>query len=192
MRPDQARRRPGDGPIPRRGTDRVADVVGWLLSVLGLLAVVTAVLVSAQVHRTVLARAEFEGATRTQVQAIVVEDGVALAAPEGGPLAIRWVQARWTAPDGIEHIGPVAVRGGVEAGASVPIWVDRMGLAVPAPAEPGLAVAAAVLAGITLTSGAAFLLWLTWHGVQRWIFARNAARWERDWAVVEPRWSGRI
>ncbi|GEL20377.1 Rv1733c family protein [Pseudonocardia asaccharolytica] len=192
MQPDQTHRRSGEGRIRRRATDRLGDAVGWLLSTLALFAVVAAVVVAAQVHGNVLARAEHEAATRTQVQAVVVTDAQALPSPGGGPLPSLSVAARWIAPDGIERTGPVTVRGAVDVGASVPVWVDRTGMAVPAPTEPGLALAAGIFAGIGLTGGAAFLLWLAWLGVQRWIFACNAAGWEREWAAVEPRWSGRI
>jgi len=30
-----------------------------------------------------------------------------------------------------------------------------------------------------------------WCGVRHYAFTRNRARWEREWAEVEPRWSGR-
>jgi hypothetical protein len=40
-------------------------------------------------------------------------------------------------------------------------------------------------------AGVAAALWLTWRLVTRWTTVRNCERWSRQWAEVEPLWSGR-
>jgi len=72
--------------------------------------------------------------------------------------------------------------------AGVPVWVDRSGAVVPAPASALDAEAAGIGAGVVVVlTGGAVLAWLWWV-VRRAAAARNAATWEREWARVGPVW----
>ena len=105
-------RRPVAGRLPRRGTDRVEDVVAWVLTVAALLLVVAAASAALGVH------------------------------------------ARET---------------------------ER--------AAHGNAVVGGVAAGLGVLSGGGTLLGASWWVVRGLTARRNARRWEREWALVEPVWS---
>jgi hypothetical protein len=97
---------------------------------------------------------------------------------------------RWTASDGTVHTGNVIVRAGMKAGAHVPVWLDGGGrLAAP----PLTGVQSAVETDV-MGAGAAggfCVLALTGHRLVRAELNRRRARqWQREWARVEPQWSG--
>ncbi|MFR9802407.1 hypothetical protein ACL02T_08895 [Pseudonocardia sp. RS010] len=179
-------------PLPRRGTDRIELAAVVVLSVAGLLGALAIIVLALSNYGAGLARAEQEAAERTQVEATVLAD-----APPLSPAATRGVAptsrvpARWTAPDGTPRTGTVQVPGRPAAGEVELVWVDRSGATAPAPAGRGSVLGGAVL-------GAAVLLGLlvgVLVGVRRLLAAvllrANAATWGREWAEVEPRWSGR-
>ena len=77
------------------------------------------------------------------------------------------------------------------AGVTVPMWLDRSGELTGAPtrgidavrhAAAGALGVLAIGAAVLVCAGAAFR-----SELQR----ITMARWEREWARVEPRWSGR-
>jgi hypothetical protein len=62
--------------------------------------------------------------------------------------------------------------------------------AVPEPGAAGATFAAWAWGGAVALAGWA-ALGLAWLGLRALTSRRNARAWERDWARVEPRWSGR-
>ncbi|MEU7147959.1 hypothetical protein [Streptomyces sp. NPDC045470] len=100
----------------------------------------------------------------------------------------RRVAARWTAPDGSEHSGPVAAPGPVRAGERFLIWTDARGRVVARPLDPSTARAHAVLAGL----GAAAVTGAVAAGgrelVTRRMLNRRYRRWEREWERVGQDW----
>jgi hypothetical protein len=170
--------------------------MAWILTATGLLACVVALVVGAQVYGDGAARARAEAVERTPVQAVVLEQprtSVAAYAGIRSPRAVRLsVAVRYRAPNGVERDGAARVSGTPVPGTSVPIWVDRDGAVATAPTSHSVAVQAAVLSACTLGGIALLLLVGLWQLVCSGISRLNAVAWERDWARVEPMWTGRI
>ena len=74
----------------------------------------------------------------------------------------------------------------------MPIWVDREGRHAPAPPTRVDAVVLGVVAAVGVVVVGCLALAGTWLGVRSWIRALNTAAWAREWALVEPEWSGRV
>ncbi|MEU0939041.1 hypothetical protein [Embleya sp. NPDC005971] len=99
---------------------------------------------------------------------------------------------RWVAADGTAHTGVAQVPLGGSAGDTTRIWLDAEGRPTTPPPTHGAIVVDAITTGmlaltaaLTVTAGA--------FGWEQLLASRRRARdWEREWAVVEPRWTGRI
>jgi hypothetical protein len=214
------RRRPAADRLPRRVTDRVEDAAAWVLIAAALLLAVLAGCVGAAVHADGLQRSATETAQRRQVAAEVlaeappdllaeVRTGITPGTlPEAVPPAGRYrtALARWTAPDGRPVTGRIPVAAATPAGRAgmagrlptvVPgrqllIWVDAAGGPTRPPSTPTQAVQAGVVAAVTLLLLGLIALGAAWLGVRALVTRSNDRRWERDWARVGPRWSGRV
>jgi hypothetical protein len=179
--------RPTTAGLPRRVTDRVEDAVAWALLACALFVVAVGVVTGIAVYAASVQRASVEAAERTPTTAVLVQDvpTVPVANPATGRMPAA---ATWRNPGGVVHTGVVQAGVGLVAGAEVPVWVDRSGAVVPAPASALDAEAAGFGAGVVVVlTGGAFLAWLWWV-VRRAAAARNAATWEREWARVGPAW----
>jgi hypothetical protein len=101
--------------------------------------------------------------------------------------------ARWTTADGTVHTGRVpvtAVRPGTDG--TMRIWIDAAGALSRPPTTAGQAVQAAAVTFVAVALAGLALLAAAWAGVQALVDRRNAARWEREWARVGPKWSRRV
>jgi hypothetical protein len=169
-----------------RGTDRLEDLVAWVLVSLGLLAALGAVAVGRAAHDATLGP---EGVgTPAPIRAVLLAD-----VPAPPPSGRRMVPVSWTADDGSEQIGELAVRAPAQAGTAVTAWPDGEGQLTTTP--PRHTVEAGVFgvgAGMTVVALAWALLALLWSVACRVTAARNDAAWERGWARVEPVWSRRV
>jgi hypothetical protein len=178
--------------IPRRGTDWLEDAAAWVLISLGLIGAALSIIAGMQVHGNLLERAQLESSARTPVRAVLLQDAPVIPSAddqENGPMV--QVPVRWVDTDGTERVDEATVSGLPRAGDTVRLWADRDHHLVPPPTTADDAAAAGVVAaGISLFLSVALLLVL-WCGVRHYAFTRNRARWEREWAEVEPRWSGR-
>jgi hypothetical protein len=175
----------GASAFPVRGTDRLEDLVAWVLVALGLLAALGAVVVGRAAHDATLGP-DGVGAP-APIRAVLLAD---LPAPTSGPLP--WVPVSWAADDGSEQIGELAVPAPAPAGTAVPAWPDGQGrLTTTPPRHTSEAVAVGVGAGMTVAALVWALLMLVWSGACRATAARRDAAWEREWAQVEPVWSRR-
>ena len=178
--------------IPRRGTDWLEDAAAWVLISLGLIGAALSIIAGMQVHGSLLERAQLESSARTPVRAVLLQDAPVIPSAddqENGPMV--QVPVRWVDTDGTERVDEATVSGLPRAGDTVRLWADRDHHLVPPPTNADDAAAAGVVAaGISLFLSVALLLVL-WCGVRHYAFTRNRARWEREWAEVEPRWSGR-
>lgn len=173
--------------LPRRRSDRLADLAAWGGCALALVALAAGVLVGLRIHDDLSARAAAEAKDRTPLTVVVTEDVAVL--PESGgrlPAAVRW-----TGSDGVEHTGRAVVSAPKHAGDPVAAWVTRDGRLVPAPlgTRDVVFVTAATVGMLLLLCGLVLggLAHLAFAGVAR----VRAAEWEREWAEVEPRWTGR-
>lgn len=175
-----------------RATDRIESVAAWVLASLGLLGAIAVLLVGTQTHASLLERVRTESATRTPVAAVITQDTPPLVASTGrGGAQQTRVPVRWVGTDGVERVGEAIVVPPKRAGDVVTAWADREHELVPAPMQAGEALVGAGVAGGIAALWIGMALWMTWWAVRRCILAANRARWAREWACVEPLWSGR-
>jgi hypothetical protein len=178
--------RPGrrDARLPRRRSDRLADLAAWTVCAAILVLLGATVLVGLGVHGDLSDRAAAEERDRTPVTAILSEDVPIL--PEGGnrvPTDIHWTDRA-----GVEHVGRIEVTGPKQAGDPVDAWVTTAGRLVRGPLTGAETVFVALAsAGMVLTIGGLVVAMLG-HLTSRGIARLHASEWEREWAEVEPRW----
>jgi hypothetical protein len=173
-----------------RGTDRFEDLVAWVLTSCAAGVVLLAVAVGQAGAAHTLDRSRAEAAARTPARAELLEDVDGAVLTDGS--RSRNALARWTGPDGRVAQGRVAVTSQHVVGDTVSIWTDRTGRVVPAPTKPSAASAVGWTWGVAVTLGGWAVLALLWIAVRAVTARRNAAAWAREWAVVEPNWSGRV
>jgi hypothetical protein len=170
-----------------RPTDRLEDLVAWLLMSLALLAALGAVIVGHSVHDASVAGRTASHATA--VRTVLLADVPAVSTDAPSP---RSVPAVWTDADGAEHTVELLMTAPLPAGTEITAWVDRRGQVVMPPSEqPVEAAALGVGAGLAVVALAWTLLAAAWTRVRRSTTRRNAAAWAREWALVEPEWSRR-
>ncbi|MEU8717437.1 hypothetical protein [Streptomyces sp. NPDC048663] len=145
-------------------------------------------MVTAQSASEVFAR---QRADRRPVQAVLLT-GVPRSLLADGETSERGSAAvRYLAPDGSTRSGVTRVESGLRAGGSVVVWEDGRGRLTT---EPPSATAAGLEAGVlgTAAACAAAGTVLGAGAVARWrLDRRRIALWEREWALVGPRWSHR-
>jgi hypothetical protein len=178
------------GSLRARGTDRFEDLVAWVLTTCAAGVVLFAIAVGHLGADHTLARSRAESAARTPAHAELLEDIDGAALVDG--TRSRTALARWTGPDGRVAQGRVVVTTKHVVGDTVSIWIDRTGRLALAPTQPGTATAVGWTWGVAVTLGGWALLALLWTAVRAATARRNAAAWAREWAVVEPNWSGRV
>jgi hypothetical protein len=100
--------------------------------------------------------------------------------------------ARWLAPNGAERSGRVPVRSGSEAGTTITIWVDPDGRRVLPPRQHGQTISLTYTVVALVPIGLLVLLACARGLLRRLLDARRMAQWQREWLLVEPRWSGRV
>ena len=101
------------------------------------------------------------------------------------------VSARWTAPDGTRHTGPVPAPPGARAGRTVTVWLNAAGRLTGTPLQLSQVWDLVVL----VTGLAALVVSLALLGVGQLAYAvlgrRRLAAWDADWRATEPQWSRR-
>jgi hypothetical protein len=174
----------------RRGSDVVE---AWVVLAAWVVAVVGGVLAGLVTQDAVWRDLDRQRVERRTVTAVLVEDArdkAATAVAVGDDRV--WVKARWTAPDGSRHTGPVKVRpDDAPAGTPVTVWTDQRGVVVSKPVTHGEARLQAVLSGVlcaVVTGGAvAGAARGARAGLDRW----RAEQWAAEWARVDTRWGGK-
>jgi hypothetical protein len=87
------------------------------------------------------------------------------------------------------HTGLVTAPEGLDAGSTVPIWIDRSGAAVPEPMSARDALGmAGITAGLVIVAGV-MVLAVVWFILGHLRMASNSAAWEQEWRQVAPLWS---
>lgn len=180
---------PMRGRLPRRLTDRVEDIVAWILMAAALVLVVAACLTGLVVHGEQLERAEAERVTRYPATAVLLEDAPRFVG-YGEQIPVR-AAARWTDRAGTEHTGTVTTLPAMHAGTVVDVWLDEEGRAVDEPTRPLDAVVRAIAAVVAVLAIGGAFLYALWIAVRSFTAAANDRRWEREWGQVEPEWRER-
>lgn len=174
------------GRLPRRATDRVEDLVAWLLSGAALLVVVAAVVTGVNVHGREAERARLDNRSASQARAVLLENAHVVSGDFAA--APAQVRARWTDRDGREHVGPIAATRSRPAGTEVDVWIDAEGEITSRRTHPANAVIGGIVSALGVLCAGATPLLATWFGVRSLTWRSNSRRWEREWARVEPRW----
>jgi hypothetical protein len=172
--------------LPRRPTDRVEDLVAWVLMAAALLVVVGACVTGIAVHGGEAARLDDSGSV-FRVRAVLLEDAT-VTSGEYGAHRLATVPARWTDPAGLEHVAAVAVTRSAPAGTEIAVWIDATGKITSPPLRPVNAVFGGIMAAIGVLCAGATLLLAIWLGVRTVTWRLNSRRWEQGWARVEPLW----
>src|SRR5919112_128140 len=134
--------RPTVDRLPRRRSDQVQRVVGWLLVLAGLLTVVLAVLTASAAYDAGLDRIKQDAATRTTVVGLLLD-----APPPIGPGPSRPTRVSYVDQAGRPQVGQVPVTGNLIAGTPVRVEVNGNGRVGIEPPTRGDAVFSAVDAG---------------------------------------------
>jgi hypothetical protein len=137
-----------------------------------------------------LARSRAEAAARTPVRAELLEDVDGATQADGS--RSHTALARWFTPDGRVTQGRVIVTSARSVGDTVPIWTDGTGRLAQAPTSEGTATAVGWTWGVAIAIAGWSVLALLWTGLRALTARRNAAAWAKEWALVEPDWSGRV
>jgi hypothetical protein len=186
MRPDPDHA-PATGRLPRRTTDRVEDAVAWFLTAAALLLVVVAGVTGLAVQGSEAERAELQSGSRSPARAVLLEEAHVATGDFARPAPMP-AMARWTDRDGRQHVGLVPMTRPAPAGTELEVWIDAAGEITSRPVRPENAVAAGIASAFGVLCAGGTLLGATWLGVRRVTLLRNARRWEREWARVEPQW----
>ncbi|MFB7462309.1 hypothetical protein ACFCZ1_02175 [Streptomyces sp. NPDC056224] len=151
-----------------------------------------AIAVGTAVWNTEARAAHAEALHRHRVPATTAGEADRLLPARFNSARMATARAAWEYPASHRHTDTVLVPAGTPVGAKVTIWVDDAGREAQAPRSDGELASTAVAAG----SGAFGVLVLSAGGVVwlrlRRVEARSLAAWEREWVLVEPRWSGRM
>lgn len=103
----------------------------------------------------------------------------------GAHASVRWSDSRGA------HFAIAAVGPWQRAGDTATLWLDAHGnVTAPPPASDmatlaGAEMGFAAAAGVVLTAGGA------WKVVRVCLDRRRLRQWDREWELVEPRWTGR-
>lgn len=184
---DDPDRMPAAGRLPRRATDRVEDLVAWVLTVGALLSVVLACLTGLVVHGRESERVDLGSGSTSQARAVLLENA-AVTTGDYGMHHLVLVPARWTDRAGLEHTDPVVVTESARAGTEVVVWIDATGEITAPPTHRVNAVAGGIVSAIGVLCVGTTVLVATWVAVRGVTGRLNSRRWEREWARVEPLW----
>ncbi|WP_432013404.1 Rv1733c family protein [Streptomyces cucumeris] len=178
----------------RRATD-LAEATAALIAVLLMLvaAPTVGVITGSLAHDALVKAAREQRAHRYLVPATVVRilpHPPVDSDPETSSArdAHRRVFARWTAPDGSRHRGPLATHPGADPGERFHLWTDERGHPRGRPLDTATAATHAVLAGI----GAGAVTVALVDGGRRlvvWrLMRRRYAEWDTAWARAGQDW----
>src|SRR3954453_485585 len=128
-----------------------------------------------------------ESAERSMFQGVLLESvPYDLSGGETGPQAPVAVATRFVDLRGVAPVAPVEVRGPMQAGTSVPVWVDRSDRVCPAPTWPYRAVVTGVVVAVTVVALAGSILILGWLALRSVLAQSNDVGWDREGERREP------
>ncbi|MFD8141552.1 hypothetical protein [Streptomyces sp. NPDC059708] len=180
-----------DNPV-RRDADRTRTRLHAAFASACVLAAVCGVMVGRAVWHDGSRAAETTAGHRHTVTATTTAGTAYIAAPRPASPPLTVAPATWHYPGDRAHTRIVPVPAGTRTGDTVQVWVDDRGDSATAPpttadvAVEAVGYGTGVLSGIVLAAGALVFIRL------KIVDARSAQAWEREWAEIEPLWSGRL
>jgi hypothetical protein len=182
---------PDRNPV-RRSSDRAETaIVAGLLAAFLAGAPAAAVATDGWAHGVAAHVQHAQEAAWHQVPAVLSTAAVRpTAAGYPGPV-LSPVRARWTAPDGEQRSGVVAVPPGTPVGHQVKVWVDSAGRLTGPPLRDHQVGEQAMLAGVVASALLGLLLLCAGMLARRVLDVRRMAAWDAEWRVTGPRWRSR-
>ncbi|MFE2870961.1 hypothetical protein [Embleya sp. NPDC059259] len=145
-----------------------------------------------------VARVQTGSGEAARTRQLAHKQSVSALLPSKPPTAARpgaetvTASVQWVAADGTARTGEAQVPLGVSAGDTTRIWLDAEGRPTTPPPTHGAIVVDAIVAGM-LALAASLLVTAGAFGSEQVLISRRRTReWEREWAAVEPKWTGRI
>ncbi|BCK57789.1 Rv1733c family protein [Nocardia wallacei] len=167
-------------PLMRPG-DRVLGVLRVVAALACLVAVPLAGAVGTAVYGGHADRIRVEHATRTHVEATIVEDPHRVRAARGGTEAtVRWEH------DGRTGTAVVAVPASASRGARVTVWLDPSGTPTDPPIWSGAAVMAGIAAGAAVLAATALSGAGLCAAVQGALLRHHTRRLDSEWRQFSP------
>ncbi|MER6012488.1 Rv1733c family protein [Streptomyces bluensis] len=177
----------GANPL-RRTSDRIETwFLRFLLLILALGLPVASISAGATAYESSMRAVQAQTAQRQRVTARLTSD-----AGGGAGDGARQAPIRWTDGNGKERSGTILVRSGTPKGTTVRVWLDRHGTVTGPPMTAYNARATGWFAGTTAAAGMVAGFLAARAGMRRVLDRRRYARWEAEWALVEPLWSARF
>lgn len=181
----------GSGPL-KRTSDRLQLLARVALTSVLLSAVAIAMAVATASYTQGRSEVIAQAAERRQVSAELLEGASAPKDNSDSLQVAGRATAGWTGPSGAHHTAVISVPVRAKAGSTHAIWIDRNGDRTTRPLSSGdvvgRAVGTAVLTylGISMVAISAYLLF------RRRLDRSRSRRWAAEWAVVEPKWTGKV
>jgi hypothetical protein len=127
--------------------------------------------------------------TWSSVPAVLKQSAAQGLAGQDAAWGAAWVQAEWTAPDGKQESGLIAVGLTAKAKQKVTIWVTKSGQVTRPPLSHGEVLDGIANAVMVTAVGVAAVLGLLAAVIRAAVNRRRMAGWTRAWDVVGPRWT---
>jgi hypothetical protein len=183
---------PHRNPLARAG-DRIEAAALLIVVLAGLVMTPLALARGSEAYADQRGATEEQHRTRQQTTAVLLADPPLLSVVSPGRVVHgkTFAQARWSVPGGDTRTGEVLAADWLRAGTELSIWVDRSGSPVDAPATSDTAVLAGLRATLTYWLAVMAVLGAGFVVLRLLLRRSRAAAWHRDWASVEPAWSGR-
>lgn len=102
----------------------------------------------------------------------------------------RWAPVRWNDRQGA-HVAEASVEVWQHKGSTATVWLDARGNVTSPPVTQDRAAAVGVVVGLATAIGVAAIVGGAWKSVRVSLDRCRSARWDREWELVEPSWSGR-
>jgi hypothetical protein len=181
----------GSGPL-KRTSDRLELLARVVLTTVLLSAVAIALAVATASYTQGRSEATAQAAERHQVRAELLADA---SVPKDGsgsvPDAAR-APAVWTAPSGVKRTAAISVPVRAKAGSTQAIWIDRIGDRTTRPLSSGDVVGETVGTALLTYLGISMVAIGAYRLFCMQLDRSRSRRWAAEWAVVEPKWTGKV
>ncbi|GEL26566.1 hypothetical protein PSU4_55200 [Pseudonocardia sulfidoxydans NBRC 16205] len=177
-----------------RATDRARARLRRSVATLVALVLLLALPIGLLAHDWERSRSEDAAARLSPVTAVVLEfDAAPAALPYPADTAMTMSRVvRYAAPDGSVHTATLPVAVGAPDETTMQLWVDRRGVVGEPPSSPDVARNVGIVLAIAWTVVAWTAVVLIAITVRMRLDEMDSEQWDREWARVEPLWSGRI